>query len=54
MRDSRWCFCDLSIALPFIFSRAKVHKRALLLPLVSLITSSVTGEELGIHVLEDN
>lgn len=29
MTDSRWCFCDKSIALPFVFSGAKVQERLL-------------------------
>lgn len=53
--DSRQCFCGIPIALPLIFSGAKGTKRdtALLLPLVPLISSSVTGEELSFLIQRD-
>lgn len=43
--DSRQCFCDISVALPFIFSEAKGTKRdtALLLPLVPLKAVLILG-----------
>lgn len=65
MTDSRWCFHGISVALPcFLWSKG-TQKDALLLPLVPLISKSVTGEqlcfliwrdrgELCIHMLEDN